>query len=135
MASCANEVVNENHPGALCDLEEMEVQFKKDKTRMKSNFTPSRNKLLDLLDQDELPCRKDVRKARQNMDTCQAIAIDLLTVFLDFNAKNGEKQKRKLVVMEMVPIEEDSYMTPKSAREYLKSRKSDNSSVFFWASP
>ena len=92
MASFANEVVNENHPGALCDLEEMEVQFKKDKTPMKSNFTRSRNKLLDLLDQDELPCRKDVRKARQNMDTCQAIAIDVLTVFPTFTPKTAKNK-------------------------------------------
>ena len=56
MASSANEVVNENHPGAICDFEEMEVQFKKDKTRVKSNFTRSRNKSLNLLDQDDLPC-------------------------------------------------------------------------------
>ena len=102
MASSANEVVNENHPGAICDFEEMEVQFKKDKTRVKSNFTQSINRLLNLLDQDDLPCRKDVRQAHQNMDTCQAIAIEVLTNFSDFYTKNGEKQKRKLVVMEMV---------------------------------
>ena len=123
------EVVNENHPEALCDFEEMEVQFKKDKTRVKSNLTQSRNKLLDLLDQDDLPSRKDVRQACQNMDTCQAIAIEVLTNFSDFYTKNGEKQKRKLVVMEMIRIEEDFYMTSESAREYLESRKSDNSSV------
>ena len=38
MASSAMEVVNENHPEALCDFEEMEVQFKKDKTRVKFNL-------------------------------------------------------------------------------------------------
>ena len=38
MASSAMEVVNENHPEALCDFEEIEVQFKKDKTRVKSNL-------------------------------------------------------------------------------------------------
>ena len=62
-------------------------------------------------------------------ETCQAIAIEVLTNFLDFYTKNGEKQKRKLVVMEMVRIQEDFYMTSESAREYLESRKSDNSSV------
>ena len=94
MASSANEVVNENHPGALCHFEEMEVQFKKDKTRVKSNFTRSRNELLNLLDQDDFPCRKEVCQACQNMDTCQAIAIEVLTHFSDFYTKNGEKQKK-----------------------------------------
>ena len=90
----------------------MEVQLKKDKTRVKSNFTRSRNKLLD----NDLPCRIDVLQARQNMDTCQAIVIEVLTNFSDLYTKNGKKnQKRKLVVMEMVRIEENFYMTS----EYL----------------
>ena len=93
MASSSNEVVNEIHPGAICDFEEKELQFKKDKTRVKSNFTRSRNKKLNLLDQDDLPCRKDVRQARQNMDICQEIAIEVLTNCSDFYTKNNEKQK------------------------------------------
>ena len=121
MASSANEVIYENHPEALCDFEEMEVQFKYDKTRVKSNFTQSRNRLLDLLHQYDLPSHKDVRQARQNMDTCQAIDIEVLTNISDFYTKNAKKQKRKLIVMEMVRIEEDFYMTSESAREYLES--------------
>ena len=93
----------------------MRLQFKKDKTRVKSNFTRSRNKLLDLLDQDDLPSRKDVRQARQNMH-------------LSSNSYRGTDKffGLKLVVMEMIRIEEDFYMTSESAREYLESRKSDN---------
>ena len=96
---------------------------------MKSNFKRSLNKLSNLLDRDDLPSRKDVRQARQNMDTCHAIAIGVLTNFADFYTKNNEVQKSKLVVREMDKIEEDFYLTSESVREYLESRKGDNSSV------
>ena len=89
----------------------MKIQFKKDKARVKSNFTRSRNEVSNLLDQDDLPSRKDVRQVRQNMDTCQAIAIGVLTNFADFYTKKNEVQKSKLVVREMDRIEEDFYLT------------------------
>ena len=97
---------------------------------MKSNFKRSLNKLSNLLDRDDLPSRKDVRQARHNMDTCHAIAIGVLTNFADFYTKNNEVHKGKLVVREMDKIEEDFYLTSESAREYLESRKGDNSSVY-----
>lgn len=128
MASSENEIDTENRC-ALADFERIEIEFKKDKARVKSNFTRSRNKLLNLLDQEDLPSRREVRNARQNMNTCQAIAIGVLTNFSDFYTKNNEVQKSKLVVREMDRIEEDFYTTSESAREYLESRKSDNSSV------
>ena len=63
------------------------------------------------------------------MDTCQAIAIGVLTNFADFYTKNNEVQKSKLVLREMDRIEEDFYLRSESAREYLDSRKGVNSSV------
>ena len=128
MASSEDEIIDETR-GTLGNLEEMEIQFKKDKARVKSNFTRSRNKVLNLFDQDDVPSRKDVRQARQNMDNCEAIAIEVLSNFADFYTKYSEVQKSKLIVREMDRIEEDFYATSESAREYLESRKGDNSSV------
>ena len=77
MASSEDEIIDETR-GTLGNFEEMEIQFKKDNARVKSNFTRSRNKVLNLFDQDDVPSRKDVRQARQNMDNCEAIAIEVL---------------------------------------------------------
>ena len=79
--------------GAMYDYEEMEIQFKRDKVRVKSNFTRSRNKLSNLLDQDDLPSRREVRNARLNMDTCQEIAIGVLTNFFRFLHQKSRSSK------------------------------------------
>ena len=55
--------------------------------------------------------------------------IEVLSNFADFYTKYSEVQKSKLIVREMDRIEEDFYTTSESAREYLESRKGDNSSV------
>ena len=48
----------------------LETEFKKDKARAKSNFTRSRNKLLILFEQEDMPSRKEVRNASHSMNTC-----------------------------------------------------------------
>ena len=128
MASSEDETIDETR-GTLGNFEEMEIQFKKDKARVKSNFTRSRNKVLNLFDQDDVLSRKDVCQARQNMDTCEAIAIEVLSNLADFYTKYSEVKKSKLIVRKMDRIEDDFYATSESAREYLESRKGDNSSV------
>ena len=45
------------------DVTRLEAEFKKDKARAKSNFTRSRNKLFLLIEEQELPSRREVRDA------------------------------------------------------------------------
>ena len=47
------------------DIAELEVQFKKDKSRTKANFTRARNSLLMLLEEHDLPSRREVKEACQ----------------------------------------------------------------------
>ena len=69
--------------------------------RAKSNFTRSRNKLLILFEQEDMPSRKDVRNACHSMDTCLEIVMGVLSNFSDFYTKNNELQTSRLVVKEM----------------------------------
>lgn len=115
--------------GNIVDAVRMEMEFKKDKARTKSNFTRSRNKLLLLVDEQDMPSRRGVRVAWQNMDNCMEMAMEVLTKFTDFYIENQEFQKGKMVISEMEKIEADYYKTAEAAQEYLESRKDDASSV------
>ena len=81
----------------IVDAAIMETEFKKDKTRAKSNFTRSRNKLLLLVEEQAMPSLTGVRDACQKMDTCMEIAMEVLARFSDFYIKNKQLQKSKIV--------------------------------------
>ena len=72
---------------ATVDVTRLEAEFKKDKARVKSNLTRSRNKLLILIEKQELPSRREVRDACQKMDSCLELAMDVLTNFWNFISK------------------------------------------------
>ena len=79
------------------------MESKKDKVRAKSNFTQSRNKLLLLVNEEDMPSHRGVQVACQNMDNCKEIAMEskkisndqVLTKFSDFYIENQEFQKGK----------------------------------------
>ena len=50
----------------------LEVQFKKVKSRTKANFTYARNSLLTLLEEIDLPSRREVN------ETCGKMGIDII---------------------------------------------------------
>ena len=128
MASSENKIITEDR-GNIVDFAGLETEFKKDKARAKSNFTRSRNKLLILFEQEDMPSRKEVRNACHSMDTCLEIVMGVLSNFSDFYTKYNELQKSRLVVKEMEKIEEDFNTTSQAAREYLDARKDDKSSI------
>ena len=67
MASSENKIITEDR-GNIVDFAGLETEFKKDKARAKSNyFTRSRNKLLILFEQEDMPSRKEVRNACHSM--------------------------------------------------------------------
>ena len=86
MASSENKITTEDR-GNIVDFAGLETKFKKDKARAKSNFTRSRNKLLILFEQDDMPSRKEVRNACHSMDTCWEIVMGVLSNFSDFYTK------------------------------------------------
>ena len=113
------------------DVTAIENAFKKDKSRAKSNFTRSRNRLLMLIKEHDLPSHLDVNEACKKLESCFEIVMDILANFSDFYTKQKKKQtpKCKHIVGEMGQIEEDFYTASGSARECLKSRKDDSSSL------
>ena len=51
------------------DFARVEAEFKKDKCRAKTTFSRSRTKLLQLLQKEELPSRRDVLEACNKLDS------------------------------------------------------------------
>lgn len=115
--------------GNKLDVTQLENQFKKDKCRTKSNFTRSRNNLLLLVEEQDMPSRRAVKEACRKMDSCLELVMEVLTNFSDFYTRNGEVQKDKILIREMEKIEKDYYTAYEAAQEYLNSRKDDSSSI------
>ena len=114
--------------GNITDVAGLEVQYKKDKSKTKANFTRARNSLLMLLEEQDLPSRREVKGACDKMDSCMELAMKVLENFSDYYIQNGNLQKGQKIVNEMEKIEEEFYTAYEAAREYLDSRRDDASS-------
>ena len=112
------------------DVARLEMEFKRDKCRGKSNFTRARNKLLSLIDNEEGPSRRAIDEACRKMDSCMDIVLELLSNFSDFYFENNERQKSEKIISEMERIEEAFHSAHEAKREYLDSQKDDRSSIF-----
>ena len=118
MATSENGITIEKS-GNNVDVTGLEIQFKKDKSRTKANFTRSRNNLLFLLDEQDMPSRREVKEACKKIDSCMELVMDVLSKFSDFYIKNQECQRSTTVANEMVKTEADFYKTSEAAQEYL----------------
>ena len=119
----------QGHCGNIIDVEGLELQYKKDKSRTKANFTRTRNSLLILLEEQDLPSRREVKGACDKMDGCMELVMKVLENFSEYYIQNGNLQKGQKIVNEMEKIEEEFYTAYEAAREYLDSRRDDASSV------
>ena len=82
MATQENRIV-QGHSGNIIDVAGLEIQHKKDKARTKANFTRSRNSILMLLEQQDLPSRREVKVACDKMDGCMDGESNLADVIVD----------------------------------------------------
>ena len=107
----------------------LEVEFRKDKAKAKSNFTRAQTNLLLMVKYQNLPSQSGVWDACHNIDMCMDIVIELLSNFTTIYIKRKEIQKANVVVSEMEKIERDFTSTYDIALSYLDSREDDKSRV------
>ena len=81
--------------GNIVDVTRLENQFKKDKCRTKSNFIRSRNNLLLLVEEQDMPSRRAVKETCRKMDSCLELVMEVLTKFSDFYTKNNFKKTKR----------------------------------------
>ena len=108
--------------GSSIDIAMLEVEFRKDKAKAKSNFTRAQTNLLLMVKYQNLPSRSGVWDACHNIDMCMEIVMELLSNFTTIYIKGKEIQKANVVVSEMEKIERDFTSTyePRSAKTGLR---------------
>ena len=79
---------NRDSRSSTFDTARQEAEYKKDKTRAKSNFSRSKNKLMALLEETEQPSRREVLDARRKMVETQQ---DLQQTEQEVNAVRSNK--------------------------------------------
>ena len=97
--------------------------------REKSNFTRAKNKLLSLIEGDELPSRRALQDAGSSMDTWMGKAMETTSSLSDLCTKYKEKEQDRKVFMEMEKLESEYETASETAREYMEPHKDDKSSI------
>ena len=114
------------------DVTEIENGFKKDKARAKSNFTRSQNRLLLLLEEQDMDSRISVIEARKKLESCLEIALDILENFSDsyiYQTKRTLKCEHivgDVLRIEEVPVNDSMSVTSAGGRENAEKGEHEN---------
>ena len=110
------------------DFTEKEAALKLEKCRAKSSFTRIKNKLLFLVESEDIGTSREVQEACNKLDDCLEIALDVMARLSGLYTKNKEREKGLKVALESDKLEEDYNPSYDIARHYLRSLKGDQSS-------
>ena len=121
-----NQGENVNYIGISNDAE-METSLKREKARAKSDFTRSRNKLLFLIEKQELPSRGEIEDACSRMDNAMDSAMEAMASLSELYMKTKDTANSNKVVLEMEKIEEEFTTAYMAARRCLESQKQQSS--------
>ena len=103
----------------LCDL-------KQQKARAKSAFTRAKNHLLHLLDDQDMPSRREVKESRKKLITVQEKLIDNLSALSD---EYSDLKNRQKITGEIEKIDLEFAEAQDKAQEFFDSRRDESSSV------
>ena len=117
-----------NTGGTVSDFTDKEAALKLEKSRAKSSFTRIKNKLLFLVESEDIGTSREVQEACNKLDYCLEIALDVMARLSGLYTKNKEKEKGLKVALESDKLEEDYNSSYDIARHYLRSLKGDQSS-------
>ena len=106
----------------------LEAEYKKDKARVKLNFSHSRSKLVTLLEEQDRPSRTAVLDVCRKMDSCSEIAAEVLTSFSEFYLSLDEIKKSMCVSSGLETIYAEYNTARETASDFLKSCQDDRPS-------
>ena len=106
----------------------LEAEYKKDKARVKLNFSHSRSKLVTLLEEQDRPSRRAVLDVCRKMDSWSEIAAEVLTSFSEFYLSLDEIKKSMRVSSELETIYAEYNTARETASDFLKSCQDDRPS-------
>ena len=76
--------------GNIVDVTAFEPQPRKDKFKTKANFICARSSLLMLLEDRDMPSRREVKEAWKKLDSCMKIVMTVISNMSDFYERNGD---------------------------------------------
>ena len=123
----------DENDGISNDDSDVETRIKRDKTRTKSFFTRSKNKLIFLIEKRKSPSEEEIEDAVERLDGAMESVIDALTSLSDLYLTSKETENSKRVVLEMERIEEEFTSTYEAAKRFLGTQKeqaSERSDIF-----
>ncbi|XP_070547929.1 structural maintenance of chromosomes protein 4-like [Ptychodera flava] len=120
----AEEEVNEAQEEEIQRLEVLKQQ----KAKAKSTFTRSRHQLLQLLE-EELPSRQEVKRFRENLNTAQEKAMEVMTLLSNEYFKRKDNKNGQKVGQEMDILEKQFENAQDRVQDYLDARKDEPSTV------
>ena len=103
-------------------------KLKQSKSRNKAGFTRARHCLLQLLDGD-LPSRRQLREARENLGTLSEKVMENMSLLSDKYSEKNDVENVKKISKEMEQIEQEFADAQNRTQEYLDARKDDPSSI------
>ena len=117
--SVNGEVVDDGGEEATSgEIEKRMEDFKQDKARQKSSFTPVKNKLLRMLDEQDYPSRKEMKKMCHQLSDAQERAMETMHRLSMEYALLKDREKREKVVEEMDKLEIEFSEANEKVQEY-----------------
>ena len=124
-----NDDLRENgDPAAIAgDLTDLEGELKREKFRVKSNFTRSKNKILFLIDQPEKPSYREIQEACNKMDDAMEGAMGVMTKLSELFEKNKDKKLNDKIMLEIEKLDDEFSTTYAAAQQYIHVQKEQSS--------
>ena len=111
------------------EIEEQIEDFKQDKPTQKLSFTRIKNKLLGMLDDQDYPSRREIKKICHQLSDAQERAMETMHRLSMEYALLKDREKREKVVEEMDKLEIEFSEANEKVQEYLDARNGDLSSL------
>ena len=110
------------------DLEESLESLKQEKAKAKSAFTRARKQLLVLVDEMDLPSRRQVRDGQAKLDSTQERALKIMVALSEHYQWQKDGRARQKVTQEMEQLVKEFEFAYNRAQEYLDERRESESS-------
>ena len=78
----------------MSEDKELIESIKQDEAKTELAFTRIKNKLLHLLDEEDYPCRREVKEVCQELSVAQEHAMETMELFSDKYLRLKKKDKR-----------------------------------------
>ena len=117
-----------NAGGTDLDFTDKEAALKLEKSCAKSSFTRIKNKLLFLVESEDIGTSREVQEACNKLDNLLGKALDVMALLYGLYTKNKEKEKGLKVALESDKLEEDYNSSYDIASHYHRSLKGEQTS-------